>query len=57
MVPSTTNAIQMIKQRAVKINLQVVENQSLNLKAGFDGIIQVGKRKFLKIQIKSKLTS
>lgn len=47
---STSEAIRLIKQNAVKINNEVVNNSDTKLKKG-DYIIKVGKKRFLKVRI------
>jgi len=49
LVDSTSDGKRMIKQGAVKINGDKYEQEDLQLKAGM--VIQVGKRKFIKINI------
>ncbi len=51
LVPSTSEAMRMIKQGAVKIDGQRVENGKLQIDAGTDAVFQVGKRKFARIRI------
>ena len=51
LVSSTSEAIRMIKQGAVRIDGTKVEDTGLCLLAGTSGIFQVGKRKFLKIHL------
>lgn len=48
---STSEALRMIKQGAVKIDSQKIEDRSLVLTKGVEYIIQVGKRKFAKVSI------
>lgn len=47
---STSEAIRLIKQNAVRINNEVVDNSDTKLKRG-DYIIKVGKKRFLKVRI------
>jgi tyrosyl-tRNA synthetase len=49
---STSEANRMIKQAAVKIDGERVEDGRIQLKAGVSGVIQVGKRKFAKFTLK-----
>ena len=49
---STSQAMQMIKQGAVKVNSEKVSDTKLALGAGETYIIQVGKRKFARVSIK-----
>lgn len=51
LVDSTSEAFRMIKQGAVKIDGEKVDNKDLQLSAGFSGIIQVGKRRMIRIEI------
>lgn len=51
MVSSTSEAIRMIKQSAVKIDGEKVSDTALELVAPFDAVVQVGKRKFKRIII------
>lgn len=52
LVPSTSNAHQMVKQGAVKIDGEKVEDSRQTLNAGFSGVMQVGKRKFARVILK-----
>lgn len=49
---STSDAMRMIQQGAVKIDGEKVEDKKLKIQAGVAGVFQVGKRKFAKIKIK-----
>ncbi|MFZ9034682.1 MAG: tyrosine--tRNA ligase [Francisellaceae bacterium] len=49
LVVSTSEALRMIKQGAVKINGQKIEDGKLELLVGSDDVYQVGKRKFARI--------
>ncbi len=51
MVTSTSEAIRMIKQGAVKIDGTKIEDARLVLHVGTSGVFQVGKRKFVKINL------
>jgi tyrosyl-tRNA synthetase len=51
LVSSTSDAFRMIKQGAVKIDGQKVEDRSLQLDAGSSNIYQVGKRKFARVSL------
>lgn len=51
LVSSTSEAMRMIRQGAVRIDGSKVEDTDLSLPAGTSGIFQVGKRKFLKISL------
>ncbi len=46
---STSDALRMIKQGAVKIDSQKIEDKNLTISQGNEHIIQVGKRKFAKV--------
>ena len=48
---STSEAMRMVKQGAVKINGEKVEDKSLQIEKGTTEIYQVGKRKFSKVTI------
>ncbi|WJG08893.1 tyrosine--tRNA ligase [Aliiglaciecola sp. LCG003] len=52
LVGSTSEAMRMIKQGAVKIDGEKVEDAKLMVKAGSTAVFQVGKRKFAKISLK-----
>jgi tyrosyl-tRNA synthetase len=49
---SNSEAFRMIKQGAVRIDGENVSDRSLQLEPGFSGILQVGKRKFCKADVK-----
>lgn len=51
LVESTSEAFRQIKQGAVKIDGEKVENKDLQLPAGFSGIVQVGKRRIAKVSL------
>jgi len=51
LVPSTSEANRMIKQGAVKIDGEKLENLKLAFHNDFEGVFQVGKRRFAKIKI------
>jgi tyrosyl-tRNA synthetase len=51
LMPSTSEAMRMIKQGAVKIDGEKVADKSLRITSGTEGVFQVGKRKFAKISI------
>ena len=48
---SNSEAFRMIKQGGVRIDGEKVSDRSLQLPAGFEGILQVGKRKFCKANV------
>ena len=52
LVSSTSDAYRMIKQGAVKINSKKVVERNLMIPIGFEGIVQVGKRRFAKVFVK-----
>ena len=52
LVGSTSDAFRMIKQGAVKIDGEKLEDKGLKVKAGSEQIYQVGKRRFAKVTIK-----
>jgi tyrosyl-tRNA synthetase len=51
LVSSTSEAFRMIKQGAVKIDAERVEDRSLEIKAGTTAIYQVGKRRFARVSL------
>jgi tyrosyl-tRNA synthetase len=51
LVSSTSEAFRMIKQGAVRIDGERVEDRSLELEAGSSGVYQVGKRKFARVSL------
>ncbi len=51
LVSSTSEAMRMIKQGAVKIDGNKVEDTKLELSSGLSAVFQVGKRKFIKINV------
>ncbi len=48
---SNSEAFRMIQQGAVKIDGQRVDDRGLALQAGFAGVLQVGKRKFVRLTL------
>ena len=50
---STSEAMRMIQQGAVKIDGDKVSDKSLKIAAGSEGVYQVGKRKFAKVILKA----
>ena len=48
---SNSEAFRMLKQGGVRIDSEKVSDRSLQLEAGFEGILQVGKRKFCKANV------
>ena len=51
LVSSNGEGFRMIKQGAVKIDGEKVSDRNLKLAAGFEGVIQVGKRKFARVKL------
>ncbi len=51
MVKSNGEGFRMIKQGAVKIDGEKVSDKALVLASGFNGVVQVGKRRFAKVTI------
>jgi len=51
LVNSTSDALRMIKQGAVKIDGEKVDSRDVKIKAGTENIYQVGKRRFAKVKI------
>ncbi len=49
---SNSEAFRMIQQGAVKIDGARIEDRSLTLPAGFDGIVQVGKRRIARLRLR-----
>ncbi|MFY8207126.1 MAG: tyrosine--tRNA ligase, partial [Arenimonas sp.] len=50
---SNTEANRKIQERAVRIDNAIVEDAQLVLKPGFEGVVQVGKRNFARIQLQA----
>ena len=48
---SNSEAFRMIKQGGVRIDSEKVSDRSLQLQTGFEGVLQVGKRKFCKANV------
>lgn len=51
LTPSTSNAMQMIKQGAVRVDGERVSDKGLVFPAGTDCVIQVGKRRFARVKV------
>jgi tyrosyl-tRNA synthetase len=49
---SNSDAFRMLQQGGVKIDGEKISDRSLQLNVGFEGILQVGKRKFCKVNVK-----
>jgi len=48
---SNSEAFRMVKQGGVRIDGEKISDRSLTLESGFEGILQVGKRKFCKVNV------
>ncbi len=55
LVPSTSEALRMLKQQAVRVDGERVEDRALKLPAGAEYILQVGKRRFARVYLEKKL--
>ena len=51
LVSSTSDAMRMIKQSAVKIDGEKVTDNKLTIAAGTTAVFQVGKRKFARVTV------
>jgi tyrosyl-tRNA synthetase len=51
LVASTSEALRMIKQGAVKLDGEKVEDRDLVCRQGSDGVYQVGKRRFARVRL------
>jgi len=51
LVASTSDAFRMIKQGAVRIDGERVEDRNTEIPAGSTHVYQVGKRKFARVQL------
>lgn len=49
--PSNSEANRKLKERAVRLEGEVVEDPALQLTAGFEGVLQVGKRNFARVRL------
>ena len=49
--PSNSEANRKLKERAVKVDGEVVEDAGLQLTPGFEGVLQVGKRNFARVRL------
>jgi tyrosyl-tRNA synthetase len=49
--PSNSEANRKLKERAVKLEGEVVEDAGLHLAPGFEGVLQVGKRNFARVRL------
>jgi len=52
LVASTSEGFRMLKQGAVKIDGEKVADKDLQLKPGFSGVVQVGKRRIAKVNLR-----
>lgn len=52
MVESTSEALRLIKSGSLKIDGEKIEDKDLILKSGFSAVVQLGKRRVLKITVK-----
>ncbi len=51
LVGSTSEAFRMIKQGAVRVDGQRIEDRGLHIEAGTTAVYQVGKRKFARVSL------
>jgi tyrosyl-tRNA synthetase len=51
LTPSNSEASRKLKERAVRVAGEVVEDPQLQLAPGFEGVIQIGKRNFARIRL------
>lgn len=51
LVSSTSDALRMIKQGAVKIDGEKINSRDLNIKSGTNHVFQVGKRRFARVMV------
>ena len=51
LTPSTSEAMRMIKAGAVKIDGEKIDDKSLKVPSGTEGVFQVGKRKFARVAV------
>jgi len=49
LTPSNSEAMRKLKERAVRVSGEVVEDPQLQLVPGFEGVIQIGKRNFARV--------
>ncbi|OUL31506.1 tyrosine--tRNA ligase [Nostoc sp. RF31YmG] len=49
LTPSNSEAMRKLKERAVRVSGEVVEDLQLQLTPGFEGVIQIGKRNFARV--------
>ncbi len=51
LVPSTSEALRMLKQQAVRVDGERVEDRELKLPPGDEYVLQVGKRRFARVRV------
>ena len=51
LTPSNSEATRKLKERAVRIDAAVVEDAQQIFHAGFEGVLQVGKRNFARVRL------
>ena len=54
LVPSTSEALRMLEQRAVRVDGERVEARDTLLAAGSEHVLQVGKRRFARVRLEKK---
>lgn len=52
LTPSTSEALRMLRQGAVRVDGERVDDRELRLPAGFNAVVQVGKRKFRRVMVR-----
>lgn len=55
LVPSTSDALRMIKQRAVRIDGERIDASDIALHAGAEHVLQVGKRRFARVSLEKSV--
>ena len=53
LAPSNSEASRKLKERAVKVDAEVVEDPQRVFMPGFEGVLQVGKRNFARVRLVS----
>lgn len=51
LTPSNSEAMRKVKERAVRVEGDVVEDPQLQLMPGFEGVVQIGKRNFARVRL------
>lgn len=51
LAPSNSEAMRKLKERAVRVDGIVVDDAHLHFVPGFEGLIQIGKRNFIKVRL------